>query len=146
QIALEHSYFQTPQSSLTLNGTVSNQSSLQVDLEARDLRELETIANVIRPPAAGTAPLGLAGSASFIGNVRGSTSAPQLAGQLNAANLRVRGTTWRLMRATLDASPSHIRVQNGELDPAPRGRIAFDLNSALSHWAFTDQSPFNVAL
>jgi autotransporter translocation and assembly factor TamB len=145
-VSLQQSYLRTPQSSLNLNGTVGDHSALQVNLQSRDLREIETLANAFRPPAAGEQPLGLAGTASFVGNVTGSTASPRIAGQLNAANLKLRGSTWRVARASLDASPSQVRIQNGELDPADRGHIRFDLRAGLNKWSFTENSPFNVAL
>ena len=48
----------------------------------------------------------------------GTLAAPRLTGQLNATNLKVKGSSWKLMRANLDASPSRVSVQSGELDPA----------------------------
>ncbi len=88
EIALNQSYIHTPQTSVDLNGTVSNRSALQVRIQANDLHELEAVADLFRTPAPGhgaQAPLNLHGSASFNGTVRGSTSAPQIAGQLNAS-------------------------------------------------------------
>jgi translocation and assembly module TamB len=143
-IALSNSYVRLPQTSLNLNGTVSNRSALQVGLQSNDLHELENIADEFRP--AGSQPLGLYGTANFNGTVRGSMAAPHLNGQLNAANLRVHGTQWRLLRTNLDASPSSASLTNGELDPADRGRVTFNLSTGLHNWAFTNASPIQVGL
>ncbi len=146
QITLNQSYVRTPQTSLTLNGAVSNRSALQVNLQSQNLHELETVADMLRPPAPGQPPLSLYGTASFTGSVRGSTSAPQLTGQLNAQNLKIRNTAWRVLRANISASPSQASLQNGLLQPADRGRITFNLTAGLHKWSFTNASPFEVAL
>ena len=46
QLALEQSYLRTPQTNLTMNGTISKRSSLALHLEANDLREVSTIAGL----------------------------------------------------------------------------------------------------
>ena len=149
QITLNNSYLKTAQTSINLNGTVSDRSALQVRLQSNDLHELETIANEFRTPAPGEqAPqaLGLYGTANFNGSVSGSTAAPHVTGQLVASNLRVHGSSWKLLRTNVDASPSGAKLQNGELDPATKGRISFDLSAGLKKWAFTNTSPVDVRL
>jgi translocation and assembly module TamB len=143
-IGLSDSYISLPQTSLTLNGIVSDRSALQVRLQSNDLHELENIANEFR--GAGAQPFDLYGTADFSGAVRGSMNAPHLNGQLNAANLRVHGTPWKLLRTNIDASPSAASLSNGELDPADRGRITFNLSTGLHQWAFTNTSPIQVGL
>ena len=88
ELALKQSYLRTPQSTLTMNGVVSQRSSLDLKFQSNNLSELETVADVFRTPAPGQPiqPLGLAGTASFQGTVRGSTNAPHLTGQLTASN------------------------------------------------------------
>ncbi len=148
QITLTQSYIRTPQTSLTLDGTVSNRSALAVRLQANDLHELETVASMFRAPAAGqpATPLGLYGTATFTGAVRGSTSAPEINGELSASNLRVRGTSWRLLRTNVDLSPSLASLQNGELDPATRGKITFNVRAGLHQWSFLESSPVDFKL
>ncbi len=143
RLDLGSSFLRTPQTSLTMNGSVSSRSALQVNLAANDLHELETIAEVIRP---GQAPMGLYGAATLNAAVTGPTDAPQIAGRLNASNLRVRGAAWRLFRTNLRLSPSQAALHNGELDPVQRGRITFDMSAALKHWSFTDTSPVQATL
>ena len=146
QITLSQSYLRMSQTSLTLDGTVSDRSALQVRMQSQNLHELETVANMVRPPAAGQQPLGLYGTASFVGAVRGSTSAPQVAGQLNAQNLKVRNSAWRVLRTNVNLSPLQVSLQNGLLQPADRGRITFNVTAGLRKWSFTENSPFQVAL
>ena len=143
-VSLSDSYIRLPQTSLNLNGTVSDRSALQVQLQSNELHELEGIANEFRVP--GSQPFGLYGTANFNGTVRGSMAAPHLNGLLNAANLRVHGTAWRLLRTNVDVSPSQANLSNGELDPADRGRITFNLTTGLHDWTFTNTSPIQVAL
>ncbi|HTX75215.1 MAG TPA: translocation/assembly module TamB domain-containing protein [Terracidiphilus sp.] len=146
QIALTQSYLRTPQTSLTMNGTVSRHSSLAIRLQANDLREVAAIVDMLHPPAQGQQPLALAGSATFDGNVQGSTSAPHLTGQLSASHLEVNGTAWKVFRAGVDASPSEAALRNAELDPEPKGHITLNASAALNNWAFSKTSPLNVDL
>jgi translocation and assembly module TamB len=154
QLALAESYLRTPQTNLTMNGTISKRSSLAVRLEARDLREIATIANLFTTPKPGTPqqpgnaqqPLDLAGSANFQGNVQGSMSAPHLSGQLSASNLHVNGTDWKVFRTNVDASPSSASLRNADLEPNTRGRITFNATTGLNKWAFTNTSPIQVEL
>lgn len=146
QLALTQSYLRTPQTSIDLNGTVSDSSALQVRMQANDLHELETLADMVRPPAPGQPPLGLAGTATFNGAVRGSAATPRLTGHLDAANLKLKGSSWRSVRTDLDLSPSLANLQNGEVVPADGGRMTFALRAALRHWAFENTSPFQAKL
>ncbi|HEV2274179.1 MAG TPA: translocation/assembly module TamB domain-containing protein [Acidobacteriaceae bacterium] len=148
QLTLSKSYLRMPQTSLNMDGVVSRRSSLGVRFQSQDLGELETIADLFRKPAPGqpALPLGLAGSASFQGVLRGSTSAPHLTGQLAASNFRVHGTQWRVLRASVDASPSFARLQHADLEPATGGRISFDAGTGLTKWSFTKNSSFEIGL
>ena len=149
QLAVERSYFRTPQTNIDLNGKVSTNSSLTIQLKANDLREFETIADLFRTPTPGQSapqPLGLAGTATFNGVVRGSTSAPHLTGQLAADNLQFHGSTWKLIRTNVDASPSRVALQNAELVPASQGHIALNASAQLKKWSFEKTSPLQVQL
>ena len=148
QLAVDRSYFRTPQTSLTLNGTVSKNSSLAVQLQVNDLHELETIADLFRSPAPGQnlQPLGLAGTATFNGVVRGSTAAPHLTGQLDAQDLQFQGSSWKLLRTAVDANPSNLSLRHAELDPAAQGRLTFNVTAELSKWTFSKTSPIQLQL
>src|SRR5207302_2756706 len=144
QVALANSYLRTPRTAIELNGAISQRSNLQLAARSSDLHELETIANDFR--ATGAAPLRLYGTAAFNGNVRGSLAAPQVAGQLTAANLQLHGTSWRSLRTDISLSPALASVTNGELLPMNHGRIAFAVSAGLRHWSFTPSSPIQVSL
>ena len=128
QLALKQSYLRTPQSTLTMNGVVSQRSSLDLKFQSNNLSELETVADVFRTPTPGQPmqPLGLAGTALFQGTVRGSTTEPHLTGQLTASNFRFNGTAWRVLRTNVDVSPSMASLQHADLEPATHGKITFE--------------------
>jgi translocation and assembly module TamB len=140
------SYLRTPQTTLTLNGTVSENLSLAVRLQANDLREAGTIADLFAASAPNQPPLNLAGSATFTGTVSGSTETPHLTGQLAAENLQANGTSWKALRAGVDLSPSRAALRNVELDAAARGRVTLNASADLAHWSFTNQSPVQAQL
>jgi translocation and assembly module TamB len=148
QIALDKSYLRTPQTDLTMNGVVSDRSSLDLRLQADDLREFETIFDIFRTPPQGQSlqPLGLAGTASFQGTVSGSTTAPHLTGQLLASNLHLNGSEWKVLRTNIELSPSLVSLQHGDLEPASHGHIVFNANASLTKWSFTNVSQFQVDL
>jgi translocation and assembly module TamB len=142
QLSFTDSNLRTPQTTVTLNGTVSDKAALQASIVSNDLHELETIASAFRP--AGAEPLGLYGHASVQAIVSGSTRAPQMSGQLTADNLKVRGTEWKLLRTNFTASPTELGAQNGQLDSATRGHVTFSLSTGLQKWAPTPSSPFQL--
>ena len=148
QIALQESYVHLPQTSLTMNGVVSTHSSLALRLQANDLREVATVANLFTTsqPGPPQKPLDLAGQANFQGTVQGSTAAPRLAGLLSATNLRVNGTSWKVFRTNVDASPSGASLRGADLEPEPKGRITFNASTGLEKWAFTRESPIQIEL
>ena len=148
ELALKQSFLRTPQSTLTMNGVVSQRSALDVKFQSNNLNELETIAEVFRTPVPGqpVQPLGLAGTALFQGTVRGSTSAPHLMGQLTASNFKFNGTEWRVLKTNVDASPAMASLQHADLEPSSHGKITFDASAGLHKWAFTDASPLQVDL
>jgi translocation and assembly module TamB len=150
EISLRQSYLWTPQSSLTLNGSVGDRSNLQVEMQSRDLHELEVVVDALQTPSAGqpasAQALGLYGSGTFSGTVRGTANAPELSGQLNAANLRLKGSSWRTLRTNLQVSPSVASLQNGDAEPLDGGRITFNIRAGLRHWSFSKTSPLEASL
>jgi translocation and assembly module TamB len=152
QVTLRQSYLRTPRTTMTLDGTMGQHSQMNLALNAGDLHELETVAGIFTKPAQ---PFGLYGSATFTGTLSGSASAPKLIGVLSGANLQVRGTEWKVLQAHLEASPSSVEIQGGQLQPAPspanpksaaQGNILFSGQAGLKHWAFAQSSPFQLTL
>jgi translocation and assembly module TamB len=146
QITLNQSYIRTPQTSITLNGKVSDHSQLQVNMQSNNLHELELLAANFSTPAPGQPPqmLGVYGTASWNGAVSGSVSSPQIRGQLVANNLRVKGSSWRVLRTNINAGPSLASLTNGSLESAGQGHINFNLETRLNNWAYTPSSPITV--
>jgi translocation and assembly module TamB len=148
QLALDQSYMKTPQTNLTMNGVVSKHSSVSLHLQANDLREVDALAVMFRTPAPGQTlqPLGLAGAATFQGNVQGSTAQPRLTGRLSATNLQFKGSSWKLFHSAVDLSPSQLSLQLASLEPASHGDITFSASVGLSKWSFTENSLIQVQL
>lgn len=148
QLAVNNSYLRTPQTNITLNGTISGHSSLGFDIQAEDLSEVESIADLFRNSSSGQpAPsLGLAGVASIHGSITGTTAAPHIAGQLTSTNLHIAGSQWKLVRADIAADPSSVTIHNADLEPAPRGRITLSASAGLDKWSFERTNPIQVDL
>jgi translocation and assembly module TamB len=148
EIALAKSFVRTPQTDLTMDGVVSRRSSLNLRLQADDLREIEALADLFRTPTQGQPlqPLGLAGTASFQGTVTGSTTTPHLTGQFVASNFHVYGTEWKVLRTHVDASPSLASLQHADLELASRGSITFDASVGLADWSFSKTSSVQIDL
>ena len=143
QLNLNNSFIRTPQTTLTMNGAVSDHSALQVNLQANDLHEFEGIAAVLRP---NQRPVGIYGTASLQATVTGPTDAPRISGQLNATNMKIKGVAVPLLRAGLDFNPSQASLRNGELDLGQHGRVTFNGSAGLQHWSFTNTSPVQLGL
>jgi translocation and assembly module TamB len=141
EIAFAPSYVRMPKTSVTLNGTVSGRSAVQVQLQSHDLHELETVADAF---GLTDQALGLYGTASFIGTVRGSTASPQISGQLTGSSLKLRGTEWRKVQMDVSVDRSRLLLRDGDIQPATQGRVAFNADVGLDHWAVTADSPMRI--
>ena len=139
RVALDKSYLHTPQTSLTMNGVVSDKSILALQLSKCPDRDKPLPS--LQSSAPGTAFSMPAGTASFQGVVQGSVAVPHLTGQLAAQNLQANGTTWKVLRTHVDLSPSQISLQQGNLEPADRGKVTFNATAGLQKWSFSDTSP-----
>jgi len=147
QLALTNSYIRTPQTSINLNGKISDRSQLQVALRSNDLHELETLSAALQKPAPGqppAQPLGLYGTANVNATISGSLTAPQINGQMDARNFRVKGSSWKVLRTAFTASPSQVTLSNGDLEAVPQGRINFSVQTKLNNWAYTPSSPITA--
>ena len=149
QLALTQSYIRTPQTTLNLDGKVSDRSQLQVALRSNDLHELELLAAALQGPASHTNPpeqFGLYGAANITASVTGALNAPQINGQIDARNLRVKGSSWKMLRTSFTANPSQVTLSNGDLEAVPQGQIHFSAQASLNQWAYTPSSPVTVNL
>ena len=143
QVAFRNSYVRTPRSTLTMNGEVSNRCQLQVALRSNDLHEIEQLMAALTKPSPGQPQqqLGLYGTATANASVTGPLNAPQVNGQLEARNFRVKGSSWKVLRTGFSANPSLASVSNGDLEALPKGQIKFSAQARLKNWAYTPSSP-----
>jgi translocation and assembly module TamB len=148
QLEMVNSYFRTPHTDLTLNGVVSKHSNLALRLQAQDLHEVETIADMFLAQSNGKPlqPFGLSGTASFQGSVQGSTTEPHLSGLLTATDLHYNGTVWKTLRTNVDLSPFLASLQHAELELNPHGHVSFNASAGLSSWSLTNASPLRIDL
>ena len=91
-MSLSQSWLATSHSSLKVDGSTGKQSSLAIQAQSDDLREVDQIVLIVRHAMEGSGPtspkpiepLGIAGSATFNGQWRGSLVYLQFTGQLAA--------------------------------------------------------------
>jgi translocation and assembly module TamB len=153
-LTLRASKLQAPHTSITLDGTAGKQSSLALQMQSDDLREVDRLALIAwrafasgsNPQSAPIEPLGLGGSGSFIGQLHGSAGEFQLEGQLSSNHFQYHDATLNLLEASLAVGPSHIRVSQARLRPAEGGQIDFDGAADLTDWAFKPQNSMQIDL
>jgi translocation and assembly module TamB len=143
------SQIRTANAQLNLSGTLSRQSHLQIEADARDLHELNALLSALsaanrRPNEPAPAEYDLRGSAHFSGQISGSTSDPRLQGQLSSSGLQVQTSKWRNIRADVDLSSSRFALQNVSLENEQKGQIHLSARTDLQHWSFTPQSAFTA--
>lgn len=160
QLTLANSFLHTPQSTLTLDGTLDliagRRSQMNFALHTEELHELEVIAGLYtqpntKPDTKPAQPLGLYGSAAVTGTLSGPTASPRLTGELSGTNLSVRGVELRRLQAHLEASPSAVEIQGGRLETAPvkgaaQGNITFGGRADLLDWTLAPGSGFELTL
>ncbi len=148
QIALTNSYVRTPQTTIHLNGKISDHSQLQVALGSKDLHELELLAEALRKrtPGQQPEPLGLYGAANLNATISGSWNKPQINGQMQASNLRVKGSSWKVLRTGFSANPSQAVLSNGSMEAVPQGRINFSAQASLKNWDYAPSNPITMNL
>ena len=134
---------------VVLNGVVSRQSNLNIDVNVKDLHELTMLASAFASANSTdakpvSAPYDVRGVAHFTGQISGPTADPRIRGQLSGSNLEVQGSQWRTVRVNLDAASSGVRFQNGYLQSAQQGEINFNGSTALQRWSFTPDSPLSL--
>ena len=153
-IALSRSRLATSHSSLILDGSTGRRSSLNIQAQSDDLREVDQIVLIARHAMQGSKPsspapiepLGIAGSATLTGQLRGSAEYPQFTGQLTSSNLQYRGTTMTEVKTGVALSPSGITLSQGEIQTSDQAQVQFDLTAGLKNWAYLPQSPVRVDL
>ena len=151
-ISLSQSMLATSHSSLKLDGSAGKQSSLAIQAQSDDLREVDQIVLIVRhamegnrpSPPKSVEPLGIAGSGTFAGQLRGSITDLHLTGQLTSSNFQYRGTTLSEVHSNVALSPSSVTLSKGQLRIGERGQVQFEVASGLSNWAYSPQSPVRL--
>ncbi len=129
---------------LTAQGTVSNNSSLQLQVVASDLHQLVSLASSFG--SSQTPPPSVSGSATVNAIVRGSMQKPNITAQLEAKNLEVEGSEWKTASVAMQANPSGVNVTSASLVNARQGRADLTANVALKNWAYHPANPIQAHL
>jgi translocation and assembly module TamB len=153
-LALHNTSLHTPQSSLNLEGDLGDRTKLGIRARSADLHELDLLALTFQSSTSphGATPsetpqlLGLAGSASFDATVSGPMRNPQVAGQLEAANLQYHSASLRAVRAGIQLSSSGLALHRGEVQSSAQGQVDFDITVGLENWSFTPQEPISIRI
>ncbi|MGA2075408.1 MAG: translocation/assembly module TamB domain-containing protein [Terriglobia bacterium] len=153
-LTLRQSSLHTPHTTVNLNGSVSKNSSLGIQVNANDLSEIDRLILTFRnstpskstPSSQPPQLLGLGGSASFVGQAQGSLAQMRLTGSLSGANLRYQGTTLPALHANVELSPTGAALHQGQVQIGVHGRAQLDASVGLRNWACTPQSPINARL
>jgi translocation and assembly module TamB len=143
-ISLHDTVLRMPSANLTAQGTISDHSSLQLQVLAEDLHQLAVLASSFRPGQ--TAPPAVSGKATVSAVVQGSVKQPNITAQLNAQNLQVEGSEWKSARLDLQANPSQLTVQNGSMINAHKGQATFSASVKLHNWSYQPNDPIQARL
>ena len=133
-VELRDTILRIPSATLTAQGTISDQSRLQIQVTASDLHQLAALASSLGATQAQIP--GISGSAKLNAVVHGSLKKPTIAAQLNAQDLQVEGSEWKSASFQINANPSEITVQNGSLINAHRGQATFNAAVELRNWSY----------
>jgi len=143
-VELRDTVLRLPSANLVAQGIISNRSSLQLKVVADDLQQLAKLASSFQ--SGEVTPIEVSGRATVNATIQGSLKSPAVSAQLNAQNLKVRGSEWSNASLSLSADPSHLVVQNGSLVSARQGRVSFSSNVSLRNWSYDPSDRFQARL
>jgi translocation and assembly module TamB len=133
-LTLRQSSLRIPSATIMANGEVSNHSKLNVQANASDLHQLESLASIFHNSNSALPPV--SGSATMNATIGGTLTKPTIAAQFSAQNLSIEGSEWRSAQVSLVAGPSQVVVTDGALVSAQRGRASFNATIALNDWGY----------
>lgn len=143
-LTFQNSVLQTPQSEVSLNGSVGNHNALTFVVQSSDLHATEILVDQLQkfssPGSKLAHPLDLSGSAQFRGTVQGAMQSPTISGQLTADNLRVQQAAFTHLQTRLAISSSKFELSGGEL-VAAHGQARFKASAGLKNWAYNPSAP-----
>jgi translocation and assembly module TamB len=141
-VSLSGTYLRTPHTNVRLNGTASERSSLSVEATNDDLREIDSLALLLRMvttrPGQQPAPqlIGLSGSAQVAGQMVGSLKAPRFTAQVTVNNFQCQGFSGRLLRTGVSLGPSEVALTDGDLEINGHSSIKFSGAVGLRGWSY----------
>jgi translocation and assembly module TamB len=141
----------TPTSRVQASGTLSATSAVRLSVTTSSLADWLPFIEVVRGPA--MFPVALNGSATFNGNMSGSFSSPQIAGNLQVddfdvtlpatANTRQNQSHWDSLSTSIQVSFRAIALHNATLRRDDSSAV-FDASASLDHGHLTRDSTFNL--
>ncbi len=147
QFTLSKSQIRSQQTLFQFDGTVSDHSSLRIAMQSHDLHELEMLAAMFRSATGEPLQaLNLHGTASFQGEMRGPIASPDLSGEVSGSHISIKDSSWRMVRARVQANPAKIAVNNGYAAPETQGEITFGGEVGLDRWSYRPDNPVKIAM
>jgi translocation and assembly module TamB len=143
-ITFRQTTLRIPATSLAIEGQISNRSNLQIQAITNDLRQLAVLVSAFH--AGQPAATAISGSAALNAVIQGSIQKPSFVGQVTASNLQVQGSQWSNAKLALQASSSHIVIQNGSLENARQGKASFRADVGLQNWSYLPSNPIAISL
>jgi translocation and assembly module TamB len=132
-LELQNTSLTIPSATLTAQGKVSQNSNLQLQMNAVDLHQLASVAASLETQ--NTIPA-ISGSAVLTATIRGSAKKPEITAQLKGANLHVEGSEWPHLQVSLLTNPSRITIQTASLVDSHRGQASFNGSIVLRRWSY----------
>jgi translocation and assembly module TamB len=136
--------FKIPSATITAQGSINNNSNLQLQVVANDLHQLAALASSLG--SSNTSPPAISGSATVNAQVHGSMQRPTISAQLAAEHLQVQGSEWKTAKVSLHADPSAVTIDNASLVNARTGQATLTARIGLRRWAFTPSNPIKAHL
>jgi translocation and assembly module TamB len=150
-LALSQFSLATPTSHVQASGTLSATSAVRLSVTTSSLADWLPFIEVVRGPA--MFPVALKGSATFNGNMSGSFSSPQIAGNLQAddfditlpatSSTRPLKIHWDSLSTSVQASFHAITLHNATLRRDDTS-AELDASASLQHGHLTGDSTFNL--
>ena len=141
-VSLTQTYLRTPHTNVRLNGTASRRSSLSIQATNDDLREMDSLALLLRTATArpGQQPspqlLGLSGSAQLAGEMTGSLKSPRFTAQVTANSFQFQGFSGRRLKTGVSLGPTEAAFTGGDLEIGGQSSIQFSIAVGLRNWSY----------
>jgi translocation and assembly module TamB len=142
---LDEAQFQTPHSTLAVQGTLAalplppdSGQALSLTLSTTDFEEWRPlIQSLIAYPE--PVPLVLKSSAEVSGQIKGSLAQPAFEGGLKMGKFQYHGWTWDRLAAGVTLTSSFVQISSGRVDHE-RSSFQLDASAQLDHWQVTPSS------